>query len=210
MEHNLPLGKLIIITAPSGAGKTTLVRELVESDPRLRVSVSHTTRQRRSKEVDGVNYHFVSHDDFMEMLEAGDFLESAEVYGNHYGTSHHWVLEQLRQEQDVVLEIDWQGAAQVRNLMPDACYIFILPPSLKALAQRLTERAQDDEDTIKGRMEEARGVIEHVGEADYIVVNDDFEQALGDLRAVIQSQRLTTLYQQRKLSDLLQNLTRPD
>lgn len=204
----MPKGKLFIITAPSGAGKTTLVEALVKRDPQLRVSVSHTTRPKRSKETDGVNYHFVDRNRFQEMLEAGDFLESAEVYGHQYGTSHHWVEEQLRQQMDVILEIDWQGAAQVRNLMPEACCIFILPPSLETLTERLRTRAQDDEDTIERRMKQARSVIEHVGEADYIVVNDDFDTAVDDLGAIVRSQRLTTVHQQRKQAHLLESLTR--
>lgn len=204
----MPKGKLFIITAPSGAGKTTLVEALVKRDPQLCVSVSHTTRPKRSKETDGINYHFVDRDKFQEMLEAGDFLESAEVYGHHYGTSQHWVQEQLRQQKDVILEIDWQGAAQVRNLMPEACCIFILPPSLETLTERLRARAQDDEDTIERRMKQARSVIEHVGEADYIVVNDDFDTAVDDLGAIVRSQRLTTIHQQRKQAQLLESLTR--
>lgn len=200
-------GKLFIITAPSGAGKTTLVDALVQQDPQLKVSVSHTTRPKRSKEVDGVNYHFVDKSRFMEMLEAGDFLESAEVYDNHYGTSQSWVREQLENALDVILEIDWQGAAQVRNLMPEACFIFIIPPSLESLTERLRNRAQDDEETIEARMQQARGVIEHVAEADFIVVNDDFDTALADLKAIVRSQRLTTIHQQRNLASLLHSLT---
>jgi len=206
--ESMPIGKLFIITAPSGAGKTTLVEALVANDDRLRVSVSHTTRPKRSKEVEGVNYHFVDKTKFMDMLQEGDFLESAEVYGHHYGTSQRWVEEQLRQQQDVILEIDWQGAAQVRNLMPEACFIFILPPSLESLTERLRHRAQDDEDTIEGRMRQARSVIEHVAEADYIVVNDDFDTAVADLAAIVTSQRLTTIHQQRNLAELLSSLTR--
>ena len=203
-----PKGKLFIVTAPSGAGKTTLVDALVKSEDSLKVSISHTTRPKRSKEVDGVNYHFVDKGKFQDMLQDGAFLESAEVYGHHYGTSHAWVEEQLMQQLDVILEIDWQGAAQVRNLMPEACFIFILPPSLETLTERLKHRAQDDEDTIDKRMQQARGVIEHVAEADYIVVNDDFDTALGDLQAIVRSQRLTTRHQQRNLAKLLDSLTR--
>ena len=207
MTNALPKGKLFIITAPSGAGKTTLVDALVKQDSHLKVSVSHTTRPRRSKEVDGTNYHFVDKTRFMAMLEAGDFLESAEVYDNHYGTSQQWVQEQLDQQLDVILEIDWQGAAQVRNLMPEACFVFILPPSLQCLTERLRNRAQDDEETIEGRMQQARSVIEHVAEADFIVVNDDFDTALADLQAIVRSQRLTTNHQQRNLAELLNSLT---
>lgn len=207
MSNAMPKGKLFIITAPSGAGKTTLVDALVKQDSHLKVSVSHTTRPRRSKEVDGTNYHFIDKSRFMAMLEAGDFLESAEVYDNHYGTSQVWVQEQLDQQLDVILEIDWQGAAQVRNLMPEACFVFILPPSLESLTERLRNRAQDDEETIEGRMQQARGVIEHVAEADFIVVNDDFDTALSDLQAIVRSQRLTTIHQQRNLAKLLASLT---
>jgi guanylate kinase len=201
-------GKLFIVTAPSGAGKTTLVNALLKHDDKLRVSISHTTRPKRPKEVDGVNYHFISEAEFTTMLHSGDFLESAEVYGHHYGTSQHWVSDQLRLGSDVILEIDWQGAAQVRNLFPQACFIFILPPSLETLTQRLQERAQDDKDTIEARMKQARDVIQHVAEANYVVVNDDFETALVDIRAIVRSQRLTVLAQQRSLADLLESLTR--
>jgi len=206
-ESNLPVGKLFVVTAPSGAGKTTLVRALVESEPQLQVSISHTTRAKRSKEIDGVNYHFVAPTRFEEMLRAGQFLESAQVYGHYYGTSRDWVREQLAVQRDVILEIDWQGAAQVRKLMPEACFIFILPPSLEALTSRLTERDQDDEKTIERRMGEARSVIEHVAEADYIVVNDAFDTALNDLKAIVRAQHLTTRQQQRSLSQLLDKLT---
>ena len=207
MSERLPKGKLFIITAPSGAGKTTLVDALLKQDEKLTVSISHTTRPRRSKEVDGVNYHFIDKAQFNTMLEAGDFLESADVYDHQYGTSQNWVREQLAQQRDVILEIDWQGAEQVRSLMPEACFIFILPPSLESLTERLRNRAQDDEKTIEGRMQQARSVIEHVAEADYIVVNDDFDTALADLQAIVRSQRLTTSHQQRNLADLLASLT---
>lgn len=201
-------GKLIIVTAPSGAGKTTLVSALVKDDDSLCVSVSHTTRPRRSSETDGVNYHFIDENTFLEMLQDGDFLESAEVYGHRYGTSQKWVNQQLESGKNVILEIDWQGAAQVRNLYPDACSIFILPPSLETLTRRLRERAQDDEDTIEDRMKEARSVIEHVCEADYVVVNDEFDRALDDLRAIVRATGLQTLVQQKNLAELLSSLTR--
>ena len=201
-------GVFYIITAPSGAGKTSLVKALVETDESLCVSVSHTTRSRRPGEKDGVNYHFVSDDIFITMLTQGDFLESAEVYGNRYGTSQHWVDQQLAGGIDVILEIDWQGAEQVRNLYPKACSIFILPPSLQDLSQRLQGRAQDDEETIDKRMRQAVNEITHVAEADYMVVNEDFETALSDIRAIIRSRRLTVPVQQGKLGDLLSSLTR--
>jgi len=204
----MPKGKLVIVTAPSGAGKTTLVNALVAHDEKLLASVSHTTRPGRPSEENGVNYHFVSDQEFMTMLQGGDFLESAEVYGYHYGTSQHWVSGQLSEGFDVILEIDWQGAAQIRYLLPDSCFIFILPPSLEALSQRLTERAQDDEDTIDKRMQQARSVIEHVAAADFMVVNDDFETALDDIRAIIRSNRLTVRVQEESLANLLSSLTR--
>lgn len=201
-------GKLFIVTAPSGAGKTTLVTKLVRMDDNLRVSISHTTRPARPGEEDGVDYYFIEKPEFMGMLSDGDFLESAEVYGYHYGTSQHWVNQQLEQGLDVILEIDWQGAEQIRNLYPDSCAIFILPPSLESLTERLQERAQDDSDTIENRMQQARSVIEHVAEADYVVVNDVFEDALADIRAIVRTQRLTVTIQQENLSQLLSSLTR--
>lgn len=201
-------GKLFIVTAPSGAGKTTLVTMLVRMDDNLRVSISHTTRPARPGEEDGVDYYFIEKSEFMGMLSDGDFLESAEVYGYHYGTSQHWVNQQLEQGLDVILEIDWQGAEQIRNLYPDSCAIFILPPSIESLTERLQERAQDDSDTIENRMQQARSVIEHVAEADYVVVNDVFEDALADIRAIVRTQRLTVTIQQENLSQLLSSLTR--
>ena len=201
-------GKLIIVSAPSGAGKTSLVAALVADDDSLCVSVSHTTRPKRPKEEDGVNYHFTDEQTFLNMLQEGDFLESAEVYGHRYGTSQKWVNEQLEKGLDVVLEIDWQGAAQIRNLYPESCYIFILPPSLETLTERLRHRAQDDEAIIAKRMEEARTVIQHVCEADYMVVNDEFDVALADIRAILRAQGLTVTAQQYNLAELLTSLTR--
>lgn len=200
-------GVLYIVTAPSGAGKTSLVRALVDHDDHLCVSISHTTRPPRSKEENGVNYHFVSHDVFMTMLNDGAFLESAEVYGHHYGTSQKWVDEQLEAGMDVILEIDWQGAEQVRNLFPAACSIFILPPSLKTLRQRLEIRAQDDEETIEKRMAKARNEITHVAEADFIIINDDFHEAVEDMKSIVRANRLRVVVQQHKKGDLLADLT---
>ena len=202
------LGKLFIITAPSGAGKTTLVHALVSQDKNLCVSISHTTRPARVGEENGVNYHFIEKSEFTTRLSEGDFLESAEVYGYHYGTSKLWVSEQLNKGLDVILEIDWQGAQQIRKLYPDTCSIFILPPSIEALTERLTERAQDDSETIDNRMQQAQGVMEHVAEANFVVVNDDFQAALQDIRAIIRSQRLVVTSQQRNLSELLSNLVK--
>ncbi len=200
-------GTLFIVTAPSGAGKTSLVKALVEREQRLRVSISHTTRAKRPGEESGVNYHFVNKDQFMEMLRSGAFFESAEVYGNHYGTSQLWVNEQLESGLDVILEIDWQGAVQVRNLDPSACSIFILPPSLDTLKTRLLARAQDDTETIEKRMKEAVAEISHVAEADFVVVNDDFDTALADLSAIVRSRRLTVKYQETNQAALLASLT---
>ena len=202
------LGKLFIITAPSGAGKTTLVHALVSQDKNLCVSISHTTRPARVGEENGVNYHFIEKSEFTTRLSEGDFLESAEVYGYHYGTSKLWVSEQLNKGLDVILEIDWQGAQQIRKLYPDTCSIFILPPSIEALTERLTERAQDDSETIDNRMQQAQGVMEHVAEANFVVVNDDFQAALQDIRAIIRSQRLEVTSQQRNLSELLTSLVK--
>lgn len=200
-------GTLFIVTAPSGAGKTSLVKALIEREQRLRVSVSHTTRAKRPGEEDGVNYHFVDEPAFMEMLRAGNFFESAHVYGNHYGTSQLWVNEQLDAGLDVILEIDWQGAVQVRNLDSNACSIFILPPSLETLKTRLMDRAQDDTETIEKRMSEAVAEISHVAEADFVVINDDFDTALEDLSAIVRSRRLTIKYQETNQASLFASLT---
>jgi guanylate kinase len=170
------------------------------------VSVSHTTRAKRPGEEDGVNYHFVDEAAFTEMLRTGSFFESAQVYGNHYGTSQLWVNEQLDAGLDVILEIDWQGAVQVRNLDPKACSIFILPPSLKTLKIRLLNRAQDDAETIEKRMSEAVAEISHVAEANFVVINDDFDTALEDLCAIIRSCRLTMKYQETNQAALFASL----
>jgi guanylate kinase len=199
-------GTLFIVTAPSGAGKTSLVKALIEREQLLRVSVSHTTRAKRPGEEDGVNYHFVDEAAFTEMLRTGSFFESAQVYGNHYGTSQLWVNEQLEAGLDVILEIDWQGAVQVRNLDPKACSIFILPPSLKTLKIRLLNRAQDDAETIEKRMSEAVAEISHVAEANFVVINDDFDTALEDLCAIIRSCRLTMKYQETNQAALFASL----
>ena len=200
-------GNLIIVTAPSGAGKTSLVKSLVEGGDDLCVSVSHTTRPARPGERDGINYHFVSKDHFMDMLDQGAFFESAEVYDSHYGTSQIWVKEQLQDGKDVILEIDWQGAQHVRKLNPETCSIFILPPSLESLRERLEGRGQDDKDTINRRMRQAVSDITHVAGADYIVVNDDFDTALADMRAIIRSWRLTVISQQFNKAELLASLS---
>lgn len=200
-------GELFIVSAPSGAGKTSLVDALIRENDSLCVSVSHTTRSKRPKEQDGINYHFIEKARFQSMLEAGDFLESAEVYGHHYGTSKKWVTEQLEEGLTVILEIDWQGAAQIRAQFPQSCYIFIVPPSLEALTDRLRKRAQDNDAIIARRMEEARAVMQRVTDADFLVVNDDFTTALGEMRAIIQAWSLRVETQEARLRPLLASLT---
>jgi guanylate kinase len=182
-------GILFIVSAPSGAGKTSLVAALLESEPRLTVSVSHTTRPRRPRETDGVNYHFVDPEEFQSMVEADAFLEHAEVFGNRYGTSHAAVAAALAGNRDVVLEIDWQGASLVRQAMPDAVSVFIVPPSADALRERLQQRAQDDPAVIESRLAEARGEMRHHLEFDYLVINDDFQIALDELKAIVLAER---------------------
>lgn len=200
------LGTLFIITAPSGAGKTSLVRALLEADSQTRLSISYTTRKPRPGEMDGVDYHFVDEAQFLHMLGAGDFLESAEVHGARYGTSQMHVDTALQAGDDVVLEIDWQGAAQVRNLHPQAVSIFILPPSMGALQQRLTHRGQDSGEVIARRFAAAREEMSHVGEFDYVTINDKFDVALEDLHAIVRTQRLKRDKQLWRHAVLLQNL----
>ena len=200
-------GELFIVSAPSGAGKTSLVDALIRENDSLCVSVSHTTRSKRPKEQDGINYHFIEKARFQSMLEAGDFLESAEVYGHHYGTSKKWVTEQLEEGLTVILEIDWQGAAQIRAQFPQSCYIFIVPPSLETLTDRLRKRAQDNDAIIARRMEEARAVMQRVTDADFLVVNDDFTTALDEMRAIIQAWSLRVETQEARLRPLLASLT---
>ncbi|HSI95355.1 MAG: guanylate kinase [Methylophilaceae bacterium] len=198
-------GSLFIVTAPSGAGKTSLVRSLLEMDPAVSLSVSYTTRAMRPGEEDGSDYHFVSEERFLHMLQEGDFLECAEVHGARYGTSQTLVESLLAEGRDLVLEIDWQGAAQVRSLYPNAIGIFVLPPSLEELARRLHHRAQDSEEVIARRLAAAREEISHVGEFDYVIINDRFETAIHDLLAIIRAQRLRGEKQLRQYQELLQN-----
>ncbi|WP_439101952.1 guanylate kinase [Congregibacter sp.] len=200
-------GTLFTISAPSGAGKTSLVRALVDAEPTLQVSVSHTTRPIRPGEMDGVNYHFCDRPAFENMLKESAFLEHAEVFGNLYGTSQHFVEQQLAADADVILEIDWQGARQVKRLLPASCSIFVLPPSEEALRERLSQRGQDDAGTIERRMAAAVSEMSHYVEADYLVINDVFEEALLELQAIVRSQRLQTPKQAHRhavqLKDLL-------
>lgn len=200
------LGNLFIITAPSGAGKTSLVRALLAADSQIQLSVSYTTRKPRPGEVDGVDYHFVDEAQFLHMLGDSDFLESAEVHGARYGTSQTRVDTALQAGTDVVLEIDWQGAAQVRFLYPQAVSVFILPPSMEALQQRLTNRGQDSGEVIARRFAAAREEMSHVGEFDYVTINDKFEEALEDLQAIVRTQRLKRDKQLWRHEVLLQDL----
>ena len=188
----LAKGQLFIISAPSGAGKTSLVKALLGLLPGLEASVSYTTRPRRPSEQAGVDYNYVSIEHFQTMVIKGELLEYAEVFGNYYGTSAKLVEEQLMTGIDVILEIDWQGAQQVRTLVPDCVSIFILPPSKEVLEKRLKGRGQDADDVIARRMQAAVAEMSHYVEFDYLVVNDDFDMALNDLNSLIQSQRLKT------------------
>lgn len=200
-------GTLYTIAAPSGAGKTSLVNALLnDGDKHLCVSISHTTRLKRPAETDGVNYHFVGREQFLAMQKDGAFLESAEVFGNLYGTSCAWVQDQLDRGMDVILEIDWQGAEQVRRQIQPTKSIFILPPTLATLRERLTSRGQDNVDVIEQRMQLARDEISHYGEADYLVINDQFAAALDDLRAIVRAARLEREQQLRNNDTLLQEL----
>ncbi len=199
-------GTLYTVSAPSGAGKTSLVNALVKRCQGLQVSVSHTTRPMRPGEQDGVNYHFVTETDFLAMLERAEFLEHARVFGNLYGTSGIWVEDQLKRGNDIILEIDWQGAQQVKRLLPQTRAIFILPPSRESLQQRLNHRGQDDAGIIETRTNVAVEEMSHYVESDYLLVNKDFEQALDELQSIVTCQRLLTTRQQDILSDLLQEL----
>ena len=199
-------GTLYIVSAPSGAGKTSLVKALVDAQPQVRVSVSHTTRAMRPGEVDGVNYHFVSREEFLARLERNEFLEHAEVFGNLYGTSQRWLEQTLAEGYDLILEIDWQGAQQVRRLMPQAKSIFILPPTQEALRQRLNNRGQDSDEIIEKRMREAVSEMSHYVEYDYLVINDDFNHALSDLKAIFRSNQLAQAQQQQRHAGLLSEL----
>ena len=180
------MANLFIIAAPSGCGKTSLVKALLGSSSKLSVSVSHTTRKPRKGEINGENYHFVSKERFGEMISNNDFVEHAEVFGNMYGTARSNIKEKLDANIDIILEIDWQGARQVRENMPNSISIFILPPSKNVLLQRLIDRGQDDEETISKRMKNSESEMSHYDEFEYLVINDQFDSALNDLKAIIQ------------------------
>ncbi|MEO6421470.1 MAG: guanylate kinase [Candidatus Nitrotoga sp.] len=179
------LGNLFVVSAPSGAGKTSLVRSLLASNQQVDISVSYTTRSPRPSEIEGEDYHFVSHETFLNMAAHGDFLESAEVYGKLYGTSKSWIEAEILNGRDILLEIDWQGAEQVRQAFPDCISIFILPPSLQALESRLHARGQDDVKEIAQRTHAAKEDITHVVEFDYVIINDELDIALQQLNAIV-------------------------
>ena len=205
MKH----GRLFVIAAPSGAGKTSLVKALLASEPRLRLSVSHTTRKRRPTEEDGREYHFVPVPQFERLVAQGEFLEHARVFDNFYGTARGFVEEQLRQGHDVILEIDWQGAQQVRRAMPQCVSIFILPPSRRALAERLARRATDSPEIIARRLRDAAADMSHSREFDYVIVNDDFTQAVSDLRRILAGRGEDLTSARPELAALLGELLAP-
>lgn len=199
-------GNLYVISAPSGTGKTTLVKTLVGSLSNVSVSISHTTRDQRPAESDGVNYHFISKAQFSEMIERNEFLEYATVFENFYGTSRLWVEDMLKKGIDVILEIDWQGCQQIQRNRPDTISIFILPPSLEALSHRLTQRNQDHPEIIRQRLADAQATISHVNEYDYIVVNDNFDTAINELKAIVLAGRLRKGRQLHNLTVLISEL----
>ena len=196
-------GTLFIISAPSGAGKTSLLKALIVDAENIVVSVSHTTRKKRPGEINGRDYHFIDQATFLSMVSSSAFLEHAKVFDNYYGTSQQHVEQQLLQGLDVILEIDWQGARQVRKLFPDSVSVFVLPPSSQALAQRLQNRGQDNDEVISRRMNDAVNEMSHYAEFDYLVVNDDFDTALQDLRCIFKTNRLRQIQQERNLEQLL-------
>jgi guanylate kinase len=199
-------GNLYIISAPSGAGKTSLVSRLIALDPIIRVSISTTTREMRPGEQHGVNYFFVNQEEFKAKIDDNAFLEHAKVFNNYYGTSKNSVIDQLNAGQDVILEIDWQGAQQVRHIFPHVYSIFILPPSLEELKRRLTGRGTDSKEVIDHRMDQAVAEMSHFAEFDYLVINDDFDAALHQLHSIFIANRLKQAYQQGRHQHLLTQL----
>lgn len=199
-------GNLYVISAPSGTGKTSLVKAIVESTLNITVSISHTTRPKRSGEVDGVNYYFIDENAFQRMVQHIDFLEYATIFHYHYGTSQTWVEETLAQGIDVILEIDWQGAQQIKAKIPDCISIFILPPTLEDLAIRLTKRNQDKPEVIAERLSDARVTVTHANEFDYIVVNDDFDHAVHNLKVILEAGKFLKKQQLEKYNYLINEL----
>jgi guanylate kinase len=202
-------GCLFVLAAPSGGGKTSLVAALLEREPGIRLSVSYTTRPPRTGEKDGVHYHFVDVPRFMALKANGEFLEHAHVHGNWYATSASWLRDEIAHGHDVLLEIDWQGAAQVRRLIPDAVLIFILPPTLASLRERLEKRGQDSAEVIAHRLDAAREEMRHCGDFDYVIMNQDFARAVDDLSAIVRAARLTASRQKVRHALLIERLVEP-
>lgn len=199
-------GNLFIVAAPSGAGKTTLVHLLLENDPQIGVSISHTTRLPRPGEEDGREYHFIDVPAFLEKIARNEFLEWAEVHGNYYGTSKRWIETEMASDRDVLLEIDWQGAQQVRKVFPQAIGIFVLPPSMAILQARLSGRGTDPDEVIARRIAAARDEMRHVDEFDYVIINDGLQQAAGDLQAIVRAARLRYANQRQRHVSLFASL----
>ena len=199
-------GNLFIVAAPSGAGKTTLVHLLLENDPQIGVSISHTTRLPRPGEEDGREYHFIDVPAFLEKIARNEFLEWAEVHGNYYGTSKRWIETEMASDRDVLLEIDWQGAQQVRKVFPQAIGIFVLPPSMAILQARLSGRGTDPEEVIARRIAAARDEMRHVDEFDYVIINDSLQQAAGDLQAIVRAAQLRYANQRQRHVSLFASL----
>ncbi len=202
-------GNLFIVSAPSGAGKTSLVAALLDADPLVRKSVSFTTRTPRPGEINGREYNFVEMDEFERMRARGEFVESALVHGNHYGTSHQWIGARMAEGRDILLEIDWQGAAQVRRVSPEAVSIFILPPSYEALLSRLNNRATDPPEIIAQRLRNAHEEISHLVDFDYVIINEDFNRAAQELAAIVVAERLKRTRQTGRHQDLINQLLHP-
>lgn len=204
----MSLGNLYILSAPSGAGKSSLINALLADLPRneVRLSISHTTRNPRPAEEDSVHYYFTTHAEFEALIEKDHFLEWAEVFGNYYGTSLPMIEKSLEQGVDVFLDIDWQGARQIRQKVPNVKTIFILPPSREELRNRLVGRGQDSEETIAKRMAEAKSEMSHYSEFDYVIVNDDFQQALAELKAILTAERLKLASQEIRHKALIEQL----
>jgi len=203
-------GNLFVVSAPSGAGKTSLVHALLNINPQIDLSVSYTTRDPRPGEQNDKDYHFVSRAIFLAMAKRGEFLESAEVYGNLYGTSQTWISQENAKGRDILLEIDWQGAAQVRRLFPKCISIFILPPSMEALEQRLKGRGKDNDEVIAKRMAAVREDVAHVAEFDYVIINDNLNEALRELNAIVLSARLRSAAQLTRYQTLINQLQHPE
>ena len=199
-------GNLFVVAAPSGAGKTTLVRMLLEREPGIRLSISFTTRGPRPGEENGREYNFVAVDAFRGMISRGDFLEWAEVHGNYYGTSRQWIADRLAEGADVLLEIDWQGAQQVRAKFPGAIGVFVLPPSVEELTRRLTGRGTDSAEVVERRLSAAAAEMRHAGEFDYVIINDRLEQAVDELCAIVRAARLTVAVQRSRHAGLFDRL----